>query len=55
MPSIKLFELGRTRSARVRWTLLEAGLAYESVGNSVEVFASDELRGVHPLGKCLRR
>ena len=51
MPSIKLFELGPTRSARVRWTLLEAGLAYESVGNSVEVFGSDELRGVHPLGK----
>ena len=51
MPSIKLFELGPTRSARVRWTLLEAGLAYELVGNSVEVFGSDELRGVHPLGK----
>ena len=30
---------------------MEAGLAYESVGNSVEVFGSDELRGVHPLGK----
>ena len=51
MPSIKLFELGSTRSARVRWTLLEAGLAYESVGNSVEVFGSEELRGLHPLGK----
>jgi hypothetical protein len=24
MPSIKLFELGPTRSARVRWMLLEA-------------------------------
>jgi glutathione S-transferase len=51
MPSIKLFELGPTRSARVRWTLLEAGLAYESVGNSVEIFGSDELRSIHPLGK----
>ena len=51
MPSIKLFELESTRSARVRWTLLEAELVYESVGNSVEVFGSEELRSVHPLGK----
>jgi len=51
MPSIKLFELGPTRSARVRWALLEAGLPFESAGNSVEVFRSDELRRVHPLGK----
>lgn len=48
---IKLFELGPTRSSRVRWTLLEAGLAYESIGNSVEIIGSDELRKVHPLGK----
>jgi glutathione S-transferase len=51
MPSIKLFELGPTRSARVRWILLEAGLAYESAGNRVEVIGSDELRSIHPLGK----
>jgi glutathione S-transferase len=51
MPSIKLFELGPTRSARVRWILLEAALPYESVGNSVEVFGSQELRSIHPLGK----
>ena len=51
MPSIKLFELGPTRSARVRWTLLEAGLAYESVGNRVQIIGSDELRNIHPLGK----
>jgi glutathione S-transferase len=51
MPEIKLFELAPTRSARVRWTLLEAGLEYESVGNSVEVFSSGALRSVHPLGK----
>jgi glutathione S-transferase len=51
MPSIKLFELGPTRSARVRWVLLEAGLAYESAGNHVDVFRSTELRKVHPLGK----
>ena len=51
MTSIKLFELGPTRSARVRWMLQEAGLVFESIGNSIEVFASDELRRVHPLGK----
>ena len=51
MPSITLFELGPTRSARVRWMLLEAGLPYESVGNRVELIGSDELRNIHPLGK----
>jgi glutathione S-transferase len=51
MPSITLFELGPTRSARVRWMLLEAGLAYESVGNRVEIIGSEELRHIHPLGK----
>lgn len=51
MPSIKLFELGPTRSARVRWTLLEAGLEYESIGNRVDIIGSEEVRKVHPLGK----
>jgi len=51
MPSIKLFELAPTRSARVRWTLLEAGLEYESIGNRVDVIGSEELRNIHPLGK----
>ena len=51
MPEIKLFELGPTRSTRVRWMLLEAGLSYESLGNDIEVFKSEELRAVHPLGK----
>ena len=51
MPDIKLFELGPTRSSRVRWALLEAGLTYESLGNSIDVFQSEELRKVHPLGK----
>ena len=50
-PSIKLFELGPTRSARCRWTLLEAGLEYESIGNRPEIIGSEELREVHPLGK----
>jgi len=51
MPEIKLFELGPTRSARARWALLEAGLDYESIGNSVEIIGSVALRKVHPLGK----
>jgi len=50
-PSIKLFELGPTRSARCRWTLLEAGLEYESIGNRPDISGSEELRKVHPLGK----
>ena len=50
-PSIKLFELGPTRSARCRWTLLEAGLEYESIGNRTDIIGSEELRKVHPLGK----
>jgi glutathione S-transferase len=48
--SITLYELQPTRSARVRWTLLELGAAYESVEGR-EVFASPELREIHPLGK----
>ncbi|MBM3548113.1 MAG: glutathione S-transferase family protein [Alphaproteobacteria bacterium] len=51
MPSVTLFELKPTRSARVRWALQEAGLPFESVGNSIEVFKSEALRRVHPLGK----
>ena len=35
MPDIKLYELGPTRSARCRWTLLEAGLEYESIAYTV--------------------
>jgi glutathione S-transferase len=51
MPDIKLFELGPTRSARCRWTLLEAGLEYESIGNNADILGSEALREVHPLGK----
>lgn len=50
-PSIKLFELAPTRSARCRWTLLEAGLSFESEGNAAEVIGSDQLKQIHPLGK----
>ena len=48
---IILYELAPTRSARCRWTLLEAGLEFESRGNSSEVFDGEELRQLHPLRK----
>ena len=51
LPEIQLYEHARTRSARCRWTLAEAGLAYESIGNAQEVIGSESLRAIHPLGK----
>ena len=51
MPLIKLYEHEPTRSARCRWTLKEAGLEYESIGNAPDIIGSEELKAVHPLGK----
>ena len=51
MATIKLYEFEPTRSARCRWTLLEAGLDYESVNNGPEAIGSEELLKLHPLGK----
>lgn len=51
MGTVTLFEYEPTRSLKPRWALLEAGLDYESVGNSMEVLGSKELLEVHPLGK----
>ena len=48
---ITLYEHRPTRSARVRWTLAETGLDFESVDRGVELIGSDELRRVHPLSK----
>lgn len=48
--SITLFEFGPTRSARVRWTLLELDVPFESVAGR-EVMGSPELKAVSPLGK----
>ncbi len=48
--SITLYELQPTRSARVRWTLLELGVPFESV-EGPEVFAMPELAAIHPLSK----
>ena len=47
---VKLFEFPPTRSARVRWVLNEVGQEYESIEDR-DVFNSDELKKVHPLGK----
>lgn len=51
IPKIKLYELGPTRSSRVRWVLQEAELHFESIQNGVEIFKSQELLNIHPLGK----
>lgn len=52
MNDITLFEFAPTRSARVRWTLLEVGLDFESIGlDDPSVFGNPELFAVHPLGK----
>ena len=47
---VTLYERGPTRSARCRWTLAEAGIAYQSIERR-ELIGSDELKRVHPLGK----
>lgn len=49
--SIVLYELQPTRSARVRWTLLELGIAYESIERGRETFAMPELAQIHPMSK----
>lgn len=48
--SLTLYEFGPTRSARVRWTLLELGLPFDSVAGR-EVFGSAALTAISPLGK----
>ena len=45
-----LYESGTTRSARCRWTLLEAGINFKSVSKP-KLIGSDELREIHPLAK----
>ena len=50
--TITLYELAPTRSARVRWTLLELDLPFESVtGEPASFFHSPELTAIHPMGK----
>ena len=50
--TILLYELQPTRSARVRWTLLELGVPFESIeGQGREIFAMPELAQIHPMSK----
>ena len=48
--SITLYEFSKSRSARVRWTLAELGVDYDSIEDRA-LFGSDEIKKVHPLGK----
>lgn len=47
---ITLYEHEPTRSARCRWTLLEAGLEFGSISGQ-ELIHSEQLTRVHPQGK----
>lgn len=47
---LTLYEFGPTRAARVRWTLLELGMPFESIEGR-HLFHSAELRKVQPMGK----
>ena len=47
---VTLYESGTTRSARCRWTLLEAGIPFESVLRK-GLIGSVEVKSLHPLGK----
>ena len=48
--SITLYEFTPTRSKRVKWTLQELGVTYDSV-NEPSLIGSDRLRAVHPQAK----
>ena len=47
---ITLYESGMSRSARCRWTLLEAGLSFKSLSR-VDLPTSDEVNAIYPFGK----
>lgn len=51
MPPITLYEYRPSRSARCRWTLLEAGLPFTSVDEGPSLVGSDRLEPFHPLKK----
>ena len=46
---IKLYELGSTRSARCRWTLLELDIPFEAE-NGGEIKGTAAYKEIHPLG-----
>ena len=47
---ITLYESGTSRSARCRWTLLEAGIKFKSLERS-DLSARDKANDVYPAGK----
>ncbi len=47
---LTLYEYGPARARRVRWTLLELDMPFESISGR-ELFHSPELKKVQPLGK----
>lgn len=51
MPDITLYEYAPSRSARCRWTLLEAGLPFTSVEEGPALVGSERLKPFHPLKK----
>ncbi|MGE0596105.1 MAG: glutathione S-transferase family protein [Hyphomonadaceae bacterium] len=48
--SLKLYEFAVTRSSRVRFTLLELGLPFESIEGR-DVFHHPDVAAIHPLSK----
>lgn len=48
--AITLYEYAQSRSARVKWTLLELSIEHESHSGRV-LIGFDELRAISPLGK----
>ncbi len=48
--ALTFYEYAHTRSARVRWTLLELGMPFEGIAGR-ELIRSSELKKVHPMGK----
>jgi len=49
-PEITLYEIKQSRSNQVRWTLLELGLEFQSIGGH-GILHSNELKRVNPMGK----
>ncbi|HJM94203.1 MAG: glutathione S-transferase family protein [Alphaproteobacteria bacterium] len=47
---VTLYESGTSRSSRCRWTLLEAGITFNSVARP-NLSKSDKVKILHPLGK----
>ena len=47
---ITLYESGTSRSARCRWTLLEAGLSFKSLSRP-DLPTNDEVKAIYPVGK----